>query len=106
MGYREGLGNPSEPGDPEGFLRAPDGGPSLLSIGAPEPKAVKNHVHLDIAPTERSRDGEVARLLALGASLAADHREPGGTGRVVLTDPEGNEFCVERSEGERAGGTV
>jgi hypothetical protein len=34
----------------------------------------------------------------------ADHRQPDGTGWVVLADPEGNEFCVERSASERAAG--
>jgi predicted enzyme related to lactoylglutathione lyase len=27
-----------------------------------------------------------------------DHRRPDGSGFVVLTDPDGNEFCVERGE--------
>jgi predicted enzyme related to lactoylglutathione lyase len=50
----------------------------------------------------RPREAEVERLLALGASLAEDHRKPDGTGWAVLTDPEGNEFCVVRSAAERA----
>lgn len=41
------------------------------------------------------------RLLGLGAKLAEDHRKPDGTGWVTLLDPEGNEFCVERSAAER-----
>jgi hypothetical protein len=67
----------------------------------PEGKVVKNRVHLDLIPTERTRDEEVTRLLGIGATLFEDHREPDGTGWVVLTDPEGNEFCVERSLRER-----
>jgi hypothetical protein len=67
----------------------------------PEPKTVKNRVHLDVVPTERTRDEEVARLLAVGAVLVADQRRSDGTGWVVLADPEGNEFCVERSAAER-----
>jgi len=39
---------------------------------------------------------------ALGATFVADFREPDGTGWVVLADPEGNEFCVLRSDAERA----
>ena len=70
----------------------------------PEPKTVKNRVHLDLMPTDRTRDEEVARLLALGATLVADRRQPDGTGWVVLADPEGNEFCVERSAAERTAG--
>jgi hypothetical protein len=36
------------------------------------------------------------RVLALGAKLVGDLRRPDGTGWVVLADPEGNEFCIER----------
>ena len=43
-----------------------------------------------------------SRLQGLGASVDADHRTPEGRGWVVMTDPEGNEFCVERSAAERA----
>jgi predicted enzyme related to lactoylglutathione lyase len=32
-----------------------------------------------------------------------DRRSPDGAGWAVLTDPEGNEFCVLRSAAERAG---
>ena len=42
------------------------------------------------------------RLLGIGATLVADHRRPDGTGWVVLADPEGHEFCVERSAADRA----
>ncbi|MDQ3733323.1 MAG: VOC family protein, partial [Actinomycetota bacterium] len=62
----------------------------------------KNRLHLDLRPTDRTRDEEVARLLALGASLIDDRRRPDGTGWAVLADPEGNEFCVERSAVERS----
>jgi catechol 2,3-dioxygenase-like lactoylglutathione lyase family enzyme len=105
-GYQEDPANPNAPGDPAALLVAPDGGPRLLFIPVPESKTVKNRVHLDLMPTERTRDEEVARLLRIGASHVADHREPDGTGWVVLADPEGNEFCIERSAAERAvGGT-
>lgn len=58
-------------------------------------------VHLDIMPTERTRDAEVEHLKALGATVHEDHRRPDGTGWVTMADPEGNLFCVERSEAER-----
>ncbi|MER5641234.1 VOC family protein [Kitasatospora sp. NPDC002227] len=45
-----------------------------------------------------------ALLLALGAALVADRRNPDGIGWAVLADPEGNEFCVLRSAAERAAG--
>ncbi len=64
---------------------------------------MKNRVHLDWEPTERSRDDEVEHLLRLGASLHEDHRSADGRGWVTLLDPEGNEFCVERSSAERTG---
>lgn len=103
-GYREDPDYPNAPGDPEALLIAPDGGPGLLFVPVPEPKAVKNRVHLDLMPTERTRDEEVDRVLALGATLVADHRRPDGTGWVLLADPEGNEFDVERSAAERSAG--
>jgi len=36
------------------------------------------------------------RAIGLGATLVEDHRRPDRTGWVVLADPEGNEFCIER----------
>ena len=87
----------------EAFLTNPRGGPNLLFQVVPEPKRVKNRVHLDLGPTERTRDQEVARLEAAGATVVGDHRNPDGTGWVVMADPEGNEFCVERSDAERSG---
>ncbi|MDQ7906044.1 VOC family protein [Phytohabitans sp. ZYX-F-186] len=74
----------------------------MLFQRVPEGKAAKNRVHLDLQPTDRTRDEEVERLLGLGAALIADHRNSDGTGWAVLADPEGNEFCVERSAKERA----
>ncbi|MCU1365332.1 MAG: hypothetical protein JWN39_971 [Ilumatobacteraceae bacterium] len=74
--------------------------PMLLFIAVPEPKAVKNRIHLDIQPVD-TRDATVATLLGHGATLVDDQRLPDGRGWVVLADPEGNEFCVERSEAER-----
>ncbi|WP_329565855.1 VOC family protein [Kitasatospora sp. NBC_01266] len=88
---------------PEYLLADPaDAGlPNLLFIAVPEGKSIKNRVHLDLQPADRSREEEVARLLGLGATLLADHRQPDGTGWALLADPEGNEFCVERSAAER-----
>jgi predicted enzyme related to lactoylglutathione lyase len=92
----------SEPGDDEVGVVAPDPLPMLLFIRVPEGKAVKNRVHLDVAPLDRTRDEEVDRLTVLGGHVLADHRTPDGKGWIVMTDPEGNEFCVERSHAERA----
>jgi hypothetical protein len=101
-GYGEDPGNPNAPDDPAALLVPPEGGPGLLFIPVPESKTVKNRVHLDLSPDGRTRDEEVARVLELGATLVADLRNPDGTGWVVLADPEGNEFCIERSAAERA----
>jgi predicted enzyme related to lactoylglutathione lyase len=94
------LSEHDKPGDPEALVRSE--GIGLLFIRVPEGKAVKNRLHLDLQPQDRSRDEEVERILALGAVLVADQRRPDGTGWAVLADPEGNEFCVERSAAERA----
>ena len=68
----------------------------------PEGKAVKNRLHLDLQPQGIRRDDEVQRLLGLGATVVGDRRRPDGTGWVTMADPEGNEFCVERSDLERS----
>jgi catechol 2,3-dioxygenase-like lactoylglutathione lyase family enzyme len=78
----------------------PHDGTGLLFIPVPEGKTAKNRVHLDVAPEEGTRDEWVERALAAGASLLADHRKEDGPGWVVLADPEGNEFCVERGASE------
>jgi predicted enzyme related to lactoylglutathione lyase len=41
------------------------------------------------------RDRELDRLLTLGATVVDDRRHVEGGGWVVLTDHEGNEFCLE-----------
>lgn len=93
-----------EPEDDEILLDAGRPGvPGILFVRVPEAKAAKNRVHLDIMPTTGTRDENVERLVALGAKLQADHRREDGTGWVTLTDPEGNELCIERSTSERAG---
>ncbi|MYS91314.1 MULTISPECIES: VOC family protein [Streptomyces] len=76
-------------------------GPVLYFNQVPEAKTVKNRIHLCLRP-ETSRDQEVDRLLGLGATFVADHRNADGSGWVILADPEGNEFCVLRSESDRA----
>jgi hypothetical protein len=58
----------------------------------PEPKTVKNRIHIDVSPVGCDRDEEVARLEALGAKRADIGQ--GEQPWVVLQDPEGNEFCV------------
>lgn len=81
----------------EAWLDVP-GGPTLYFNPVPEPKTVKNRLHLCLRP-DADREAEVERLLALGATVVADLRRPGGLGWMVLADPEGNEFCVLRPAG-------
>jgi hypothetical protein len=69
--------------------------PSVIFKRVPEGKKIKNRLHLDVSPIDRSQDEEVARLLALGA-----RKLDIGQGKCsweVLSDPEGNEFCLLRS---------
>lgn len=95
------LSDEDEVDDDETLLTAPAPLPGFLFIRVPEGKTVKNRIHFDWMPTERTRDEEVERLIALGATQYEDHRTPDGRGWVTLLDPEGNEFCVERSTSER-----
>jgi len=81
--------------DPEEFeIRAtPDRLPSLLFARIPERKTIKNRLHLDLRGD--NRDAVVDRLLELGATRADVGQ--GEQTWVVLSDPEGNEFCVLQS---------
>ena len=84
--------------DPEGR------GPRIYFQRVPEPKTVKNRVHLDLnvsgglsTPVEARRervDAEADRLRGLGATRVRAGEEHGEYW-VVLQDPEGNEFCVQ-----------
>jgi catechol 2,3-dioxygenase-like lactoylglutathione lyase family enzyme len=67
-------------------------GPSLIFGEVPEPKTVKNRLHIDLNPLDRERDEEVSRLVELGATYADVGQAD--VDWVVLADPEGNEFCV------------
>lgn len=96
------LADDDFPGDPEASVTA--AAATLLFVRVDDRRTVKNRVHLDLQPQDRSRDEEVERLLSLGATLQGDHRRPDGTGWVTLYDTEGNEFCVERSAAERMNG--
>ncbi|MDJ0383613.1 VOC family protein [Streptomyces sp. G-G2] len=89
-------------GDSEILLTTDQPGvPGLLFVQVPDAKSVKNRVHLDISPPTGTRDETVERLVGLGAKVFGDHRRADGTGWVTLTDPEGNELCIERSASER-----
>jgi hypothetical protein len=63
--------------------------PRLFFQLVPEPKVVKNRLHLDLAADDP--DAEVERLIRLGARVTAQTE-----GWTTLADPDGNEFCVMR----------
>jgi predicted enzyme related to lactoylglutathione lyase len=67
----------------------------ICFMPSPDPKAVKNRVHLDLTTTADDREAEIERLLALGARRV-DVGQTGEESWTVLADPEGNEFCVVR----------
>ncbi len=67
--------------------------PDLLFVRVPDERAGKNRLHLDLRPEDQA--AEVARLESLGASRAAVGQGPDASW-TVMTDPEGNEFCVLR----------
>lgn len=80
-----------DPEDDPTVLVEADGGalPRFFFQRVPEPKAVKNRVHLDLGADDPA--GEVTRLVGLGARVLDDLDE-----WTVLADPEGNEFCVQK----------
>ena len=75
-------------------IRHPDGrAPRVLFQLVPEPKTVKNRVHLDVRVSPGDVDEEVARLVARGATVL--HEGHQGPHRwVTMADPEGNELCL------------
>ncbi|KRF13773.1 glyoxalase [Nocardioides sp. Soil797] len=104
LGYVDIDGDPNLPGHEECMIREPDSGHQILFIEVPDDKQVKNRLHFDLRPSDGTRDAEVTRLLEAGATQVADLRGKygPGSGWVVLADPEGNEFCILRSEAEVA----
>ncbi|MPZ81962.1 MAG: VOC family protein [Actinophytocola sp.] len=60
-------------------------GPHIWVVPVPERKAVKNRMHLDVV-------GRTDELVSLGATILRSSDDENDFD--VLTDPEGNEFCV------------
>lgn len=79
--------------DPGVAVRSKSGtGVRYFFQSVPEGKMAKNRVHLDLrAPDRRA---EVARLVALGATVRAEVEHESGQRWTTMADPEGNEFCV------------
>jgi catechol 2,3-dioxygenase-like lactoylglutathione lyase family enzyme len=82
------------PDDPYDEQTGVGRGRRLLFQRVPEPKTVKNRLHLDLHVGAERREAEVARLEALGATVLRHQKQPGGTW-TTMQDPEGGEFCVE-----------
>jgi catechol 2,3-dioxygenase-like lactoylglutathione lyase family enzyme len=101
LGYADLEDDPNEPGHEECLIRSPETGHRLLFIEVPDVKQVKNRLHFDLRPGPGgTRETELDRLRGLGATVVDDRRLEDGRGWVVLADPEGNEFCILRSEAE------
>ena len=98
--WAEALGwgiSSEEPGvtnvEPVGFVYPDPAAVCIDVIAVPEPKTVKNRVHIDLATTSATHQAELAaRLRDLGATPADVGQ--GDVPWTVLADPEGNEFCV------------
>jgi hypothetical protein len=99
------LGVPEEEWDDAAYLVDPAGAaPSLSLLRVPESKVVKNRVHVDLKVSGgRSQPADlrlgrmravVDRLVAAGAAVHWVDEHDGAVDHFVLTDPEGNEFCV------------
>ena len=84
----------------------PDGaGPRIFFQRVPEGKTAKNRMHIDLNVSggdglpfdeqKRRVDAEVARLKAFGATDERGAMERDGEYWVRMSDPEGNEFCVQ-----------
>lgn len=93
--WEHALGYAKRPGADSGqkphrfsVLRDPSGQGANISIDEGEPE--RGQLHLDLY--SKDPEGDVARLLNLGATLY--RRRAGGEDFTVLADPEGNLFCV------------
>jgi predicted enzyme related to lactoylglutathione lyase len=76
----------------EFFAVSRSDGPRLGFQKVPDPTPGKNRVHLDFVATDV--DAEVSRLTAAGATEVDRHSIGDNFRWVVLTDPDGNAFCV------------
>jgi hypothetical protein len=100
------VGVPAEQHNARSAIEDPEGtGPRVFFQQVPEGKVAKNRVHLDVraAPgldgDERMAvlESECERLVALGAQRVrrVEPHPPMEAGFIVMTDPEGNEFCLD-----------
>ena len=80
-----------------GLQRQHEGAPYVFVQSVPEAKAVKNRVHLDIKVVDV--DAAIAKVETLGGRLSriveGTDLDPGQRRFAVMTDPDGNEFCLD-----------
>ena len=102
LGYVDVDGDPNLPGHEECMILDPETGHRILFIEVPDAQDGQEPPPLRPPAPSGTRDEEVERVRALGATEVGDHRGQygPGTGWVVLADPEGNEFCILRSQAE------
>lgn len=81
------------PDDPFDEVSGIGHGRRVLFQEVPEPKTVKNRLHIDVHGEPGGLDALVARLEALGATRVREVEDAGGHW-WVMQDPEGNEFCA------------
>jgi catechol 2,3-dioxygenase-like lactoylglutathione lyase family enzyme len=102
----EAMGVPPERRNDASAVVDPEGsGPRLFFQRVPEPKQAKNRVHLDVRAAPglegdarlAALEAEAERLVARGATQLRRHEPapPLDAGHIVMTDPEGNEFCLD-----------
>jgi hypothetical protein len=106
LDFVEDPDDPNLPEHEECLITSHDRSELLLFVTVPDSKQLKNRVHLDLRPTDRTREEEVERVIGLGAKFFADFRRPDGSGWITLTDPEGNEFCILSREPAGTGATT
>jgi hypothetical protein len=102
LGYVDREGDPNEPGHEECEIHDAETGHTILFLEVPDTELPAKRIHFDLRPREGSRDAEIERVRGLGATEVSDQRGQygPGTGWVVLADPEGNQFCILRSQAE------
>ena len=100
------LGVPEDQRNSRSAIEDPDGaGPRVFFQQVPEDKVAKNRVHLDVRAAPGLEGGarmdaleaECVRLVALGAARQrrVEPNPPMEAGFIVMSDPEGNEFCLD-----------
>lgn len=89
------LGYEARKGGDDDFvlLKPRDGvGPNVSLDRVRSMVQVPPRIHLDLYTEDQA--GEVARLLALGATEVQWSKRPADADYIILADPEGNRFCV------------